>query len=81
MKTKGPTLDTSKSKIIVSTSDAQYLGCEAYENGEPITSLHMKTSFARKSGKYYVRCIVFNSEGESNEIVSNSVTTSGSSLT
>ena len=78
LKTKNSTLDTSKSKVIVSTSDAKCIGSEAYENGEPITSLHMKTSFARKPGTYYVRCIVFNSEGESNEIVSNSVTTSGS---
>ncbi|KAK8883496.1 hypothetical protein M9Y10_042588 [Tritrichomonas musculus] len=30
-----------------------------------------------KIGRYYVRCIVFNSEGESNEIVSNPVTTNG----
>ena len=81
LKTKGSTLDTSKSKVIVSTSDAKSLGSEAYENGEPITSLHMKASFACKSGTYYVRCIVFNSDGESNEIVSNSVTTSGSSIT
>ena len=81
LKEKGSTLDATKSKVIVSTSDAKCLGSEAYEKGEPITSLNMKTSFARKSGRYYVRCIVFNSEGESNEIVSNSVTTSGSSLT
>ncbi|KAK8842165.1 hypothetical protein M9Y10_026394 [Tritrichomonas musculus] len=81
LKTKGPPLDTSKSKVIVSTSGAKSLGMEAYEKGEPITSLCMKTSFARKPGTYYVRCIVFNSEGESNEIVSNSVTTNGSCLT
>ncbi|KAK8872139.1 hypothetical protein M9Y10_007900 [Tritrichomonas musculus] len=81
LKTKGSLLDASRSKVIVSTSDAKCLGSEAYENGEPVTSLHMKTSFARKPGTYYVRCIVFSSEGESNEIVSNSVTTSGSNLT
>ena len=81
LKSKSSALDTGKSKVIVSTSDAKSLGSEAYEKGEPITSLHMKTSFYRKPDTYYVRCIVFNSEGESNEIVSNSVTTSGSSLT
>ena len=35
----------------------------------------MKTTFARCSGTYYVRCIAFNSDGESKEIVSNPVTT------
>ncbi|KAK8884623.1 hypothetical protein M9Y10_043739 [Tritrichomonas musculus] len=81
LKTRGGTLDTSKSKVIVSTSDAKCLGCEAYEKGEPITSLHMKTAFACGTGTYYVRCIAFNSDGESNEIVSNPVTTTLSSLT
>ena len=74
-------LDTTKSKVIVSTSDAKCLGNEAYENGKPITSLHMNTTFGCKIGLYYVRCIVFNTEGESNEIVSNSVTTNKSCLT
>ena len=74
-------LDTTKSKVIISTSDAKNLGSEAYEKGESITSLNMTTTFACKIGKYYVRCIVFNSEGESNEIVSNSVTTNSSCLT
>ena len=80
LKTKGPALDTSKSKVIISTSDAKCLGSEAYEKGEPITSLHMKTTFMCKPGTYYVRCIIFNNGGESNEIVSNPVTASGSSL-
>ena len=80
LKTKGPALDTSKSKVIISTSDAKCLGSEAYEKGEPITSLHMKTTFMCKPGTYYVRCIIFNNGGESNEIVSNPATTSGSSL-
>ncbi|KAK8845001.1 hypothetical protein M9Y10_021175 [Tritrichomonas musculus] len=78
---KHGTLDTTNSKVIVSTSDAKYLGSEAYEKGEPITSLHINTTFACKIGLYYVRCIVFNTEGESNEIVSNSVTTTAGSFT
>ncbi|KAK8899209.1 hypothetical protein M9Y10_001513 [Tritrichomonas musculus] len=77
----GSTLDTTKSKVIVSTSNAKTIGSEAYEDGERITSHHMNTSFACKPGKYYVRCIVFNSDDESNEIVSNSVTTNSSCLT
>ena len=75
------TLDTRKSKVIISTSDAKCLGSEAYEKGQPITSLHMNTTLVCQPGRYYVRCIVFNSNGESNEIVSKSVTTSVSSLT
>ena len=81
LRTESGTLDASKSKVIVSTSGAKCLGCDAYENGEIIASLHMKTSFVRKSGTYYVRCIVFNSDGEPNEIMSNPVTTSGSCFT
>ena len=81
LNTESGTLDTSKSKVIVSTSDVKCLGSEAYEKGESITSLHMKTTFARGSGTYYVRCIVFNGEGESKEIVSNPVTTILSSFT
>ena len=73
-------LDTKRSKVIISTSDAKRLGSEAYENGVPITSLHMQTSFAGRTGRYYVRCIAFNSDGESNEILSNSVVTTGSCL-
>ena len=81
LKSESGTLDTSKSKVIVSTSDAKSLGSEAYEQGETITSLHTKTTFARGSGTYYVRCIAFNSDGESKEIVSNPVTTTLSSFT
>lgn len=36
-------LDTTKSKVIISSSDAEFLGSEAYENREPITLLHMNT--------------------------------------
>ena len=80
LKENGSELDTTKSKVIVSTSNAKTLGSEAYEDGEQITSLHMNTSFGCKPGKYYVRCIVFNSDGEPNEIVSNSVITNSSCL-
>ena len=73
--------DTSRGKVIVSSTGVKYLGSEAYEKGELITSPYMKRSFAKKAGTYYVRCIVFNSEGESDEIVSNSVTTTVSCLT
>ena len=82
LKEKCSSLDTSKSKFIISTSGDKSLGSDAYEKGEQITSLHMKTaSYLCRPGTYFVRCIVFNSNGESNEIVSNSVTTSGSSAT
>ena len=77
LKTNGQTLDSTKSKIIISTSDVKLLGSEAYEKGESITSNHMKTSFVCRTGTYYVRCIIFNSNGKSNEIVSNAVKTSG----
>ena len=76
LKTNGSDIDTSKSKVIISTNNARYLGSEAYEKGEPITSLNMKKSFGQKPGTYYVRCIVFNRNGGSDEIVSNEVTTS-----
>ncbi len=79
LKEKSLSLDTSKSKFIISTSGEKSLGKEAYEKGDPITSLHMKTSsYLCRPGTFFVRCIVFNSNGKSNEIVSNSVTTSGS---
>ncbi|KAK8840721.1 hypothetical protein M9Y10_030498 [Tritrichomonas musculus] len=81
LKENGSELDTSKSKVIVSTSNEKTLGSEAYEDGERITSLHINTAFACKPGRHYVRCIVFNSNGDSNEIVSNSVTTNSSCLT
>ena len=73
---KGRSLDSSKSKYIISTSDMKELGSEAYEKGEPMTSLEMNTiDFLCKSGTYYVRCLVFDNEGRSAEIVSNPVTT------
>ena len=76
----GVSLDTSWSKFIISKSDAETVGVQAYEDGVPITSLEMETGdFLVKSGKYFVRCLVFDSEGKSSEIVSNAVTTRGES--
>ena len=77
----GVSLDTSRSKCIISKSDSETVGIAAYEKGEPITSLEMETGdFWAKSGTYFVRCLVFDSEGKSKEIVSNAVTTSGNSV-
>lgn len=78
----GSSLDTKRSKYIISTSSAKAIGSEAYVRGESITSLEMSTiDFLCKSGTYYVRCLVVNCEGKSKEIVSNSVTTSGECVT
>lgn len=77
----GSSLDTSKSKYIISTNGEKSLGFDAYENGQPITSLQMNTDyFICKSGTYYFRCIVFDNQGKSREIVSNSVATSGTNV-
>lgn len=74
-------LDSTRSKYIVSTSDQEALGIEAYEKGEPITSLQMNTNdFICKPGTYYIRCIVFDSQGKCVELLSNPVRTSGSSV-
>ncbi|KAK8888242.1 hypothetical protein M9Y10_039307 [Tritrichomonas musculus] len=74
--------DTSKSKYILSTNGTKALGKDAYSEGEQITSLHMSTTgFICKSGTYYVRCIIFDSEGKSSELVSNAVTTNGKCVT
>ncbi|KAK8890745.1 hypothetical protein M9Y10_035530 [Tritrichomonas musculus] len=74
-------LDKSKSKYIVSTSNAKMLGEAAYKRGQPITSLDQETiCFGGKAGTYYVRALVFSEEGKATEIVSNPVTTSGSSI-
>lgn len=74
-------LDTSRSKYIISSSDSKTVGVEAYKKGESITSSQMSTiDFICRPGTYYVRCIVFNSEGKSVEIVSNPVVTSGNNV-
>lgn len=49
---KDAILDKSKSKCIISTSDASTLGIEAYEKGEAITSSNMKIAFLCKSAIY-----------------------------
>lgn len=78
---KGVSFDSSKSKYIISTSDAKTIGEKFYEKGDPITSLEMNTvDFICKSGTYFVRCIVFRADGKSQEFVSNKVTTSGTSV-
>lgn len=77
----GASLDTSRSKYIISASDSDTIGIGAYSKGESITSSEMDTvDFICKSGTYYVRCLVFNTEGKSMEIVSNSVSTRGESV-
>lgn len=77
----GETIDETRCKYIISKSDAETIGQEAYEKGEPITSLEMETvEFLVKQGTYTVRCIVFDSTGESYEIVSNTVKASGESV-
>ena len=78
LKLNGDSIDLANSRYIISKSGAKNLGKEAYKNGEKITSLQMNTNeFICKSGTYYVRCIVFNKDGKSTEIVSEPVTTSG----
>lgn len=78
----GTSLDTSMSKYIISQSNAGTLGIEAYAKGEPITSLKQKTiDCGGKAGTYYIRCIVFGTNGKHKELVSNAVTTSGESIT
>lgn len=68
-------LDTTKSKYIVSTSNAQSLGSDAYMCGEPISTFEQTTiDFACKAGTYYVRAFVASIDGKSTEIVSNAVT-------
>lgn len=74
----GAKLDTKRSKYIVSTSGEEKVGCEAYLNGYPIKSEETDTNeILCKSGRYWIRCLVFDDEGKSIEIVSNPVTTSG----
>lgn len=81
LREKKSSLDKSKSKYIVSTSNAKILGEAAYKSGQPITSLDQETiCFGGKAGTYYVRALVFSEEGKAAEIVSNPVTTSGSSI-
>ena len=78
---KGGTLDTSKSKYIVSTSNTKTLGQSAYAKGEPITRINQTTvDFGCKPGTYYVRALVFDNDGKWTEIVSNAVTTNGRSI-
>lgn len=78
---KGRMIDTSKSKYIISTSNAEFIGEKSYEKGEPITSLEMNTTdFICRPGTYFVRCIVFSTDGKSVEFVSNEVRTSGTSV-
>ena len=75
-------LDSRRSKYIISESNAKKLGEEAYKEGEPITSLNMDTNyFLRRSGTYYMRCIVFDINGGSRELVSSPITTSGTFAT
>lgn len=78
---KGGSLDVSRSKYIISAIDAKTIGANAYVKGEAITSLEMDTiDFICKPGAYFVRCIVFDTDGRSAEFVSNKVTTSGTSV-
>lgn len=78
---KGGTLDTSKSKYIVSTSNTETLGPSAYTKGETITGINQTTvDFGCKPGTYYVRAIVFDNDSKWTEIVSNAVTTNGRSI-
>lgn len=77
----GESIDQTRCKYIISKSDAETVGHAAYEKGESITSLEMETvEFLVKQGTYTVRCIVFDSVGESYEIVSNTVKASGESV-
>lgn len=74
-------LNTERSKYIVSSSNSLALGEKAYENGEPITSLNFTSiDFGGKAGTYYVRSFIADIDGKSTELVSNQVTTSGSTL-
>lgn len=73
--------DISKSKYIISTIQLPMIGLNAYEKGEPLTSLKQRTiDFGCKSGTYYIRCLVFDVNGKSFEFVSNGVTTNSKSI-
>lgn len=62
-------LDCERSKYIVSTSNEVSLEAESYDEGESITSVDVVTKdFVCKAGLYFVRCLVFDSEGRSKEI-------------
>lgn len=73
------TLDTSKSKYIISSSCDRNIDLKVYEKGESITALKQRTIyFGCKAGTYYIRCLIFDMNGKSTEIISNEVTTNGS---
>lgn len=73
------TLDTSKSKYIISSSCDRNIDLKVYEKGESITALKQRTIyFGCKAGTYYIRCLIFDMNGKSTEIISNDVTTNGS---
>lgn len=74
-------LDCERSKYIVSTSNEVSLEAESYDEGESITSVVVVAKeIVCKAGLYFVRCLVFDSEGRSKEIVSNGVRTRGVSV-
>lgn len=77
MTENGSQLDSSKSKFIIGSNCLEV---------KPMKKENQSYHFKWKqlhfwSGTYFVRCITFNSNGWSNEIMSNSVTTSGNYAT
>lgn len=77
----GGKLNTNKSKYIISIDNSKTLGENAYNKGMPITSLNQTTvDFGGKPGTYYIRAIVFDTDNNSIEFVSNGVTTSGDNI-
>ena len=68
-------LDKSKSKFILNSNSSPHLGSNEYEDGSVLDSLIKEVSFAKPRGTYYLHVLIVDNGGNSNEIISQALTT------
>ncbi|KAK8895440.1 hypothetical protein M9Y10_023904 [Tritrichomonas musculus] len=72
------TLDRSKSKYILNSSNSAKLGNQAYDDGEQLNDLVKEVTFQKERGEYYLHVLVVDNWGSSEELVSKKLVTNGS---
>lgn len=73
----GVTFDKEKSRYLLNTDSSKTIGEKAYDSDNKFENLTQNVSFMKGKGTYYLHAIVFDNYGNSEEFVSNPLSTNG----
>ncbi|KAK8888186.1 hypothetical protein M9Y10_039250 [Tritrichomonas musculus] len=73
----GVTLDKEKSKYLLNTDNSKVIGESNYNLCRKFENLTQNVSFMKSKGTYYLHVLAVDNYGNSEEFVSNSITTNG----